>query len=145
MKCTEQEFLDTLHRLKPTKWISRDVDVNTGSITVFSLDTAGECQYSMQMRTKLATAIWQDGEVIKDTDYLFISPSMPLYAYPAGGLFTTPFSGTFKVNTSTAGSPIEYGAIELTTPYRDPPKCVCGAHKVNSSNHSSWCDIQELK
>jgi hypothetical protein len=56
----------------------------------------------------------------------------------------------FTHNYLIANSGIPYGLIADTTfgsnNFIDSepcvPKCICGAHKVKDSGHSSWCDIK---
>jgi hypothetical protein len=139
MKCTRQEFEAKVRNKHPARWINIDV-CHLGKETSFILDTAGECQYSFSEKQRLASYIWYDGAVIKDSDGLF-SPPAPL---PGGSYFTT-YVPTVTISSSTpnGGTYTRVDGPVTVTFGGTPVKCECGANSVGSNSHSSWCGIKE--
>ena len=71
--------------------------------------------------------------------------SQGTYTLPTGGTFT--YSGTVIGTAGTAGSVtftlpqgFTLDPYAINDPDKEPAKCECGAEKVGSNNHSSWCD-----
>ncbi len=148
MNCTEKEFEIIVWSKYPHKHMSRELS-GLGENTVFALDTIAECKLDFGGKARLASHVWQDGAVIIDSDNLFsqtshtivntttspITFTMPNVNF-GGHMFTLPAGYTVIDNIGN------WNPIFLDPP--PPPKCECGAHKVGSNMHSSWCGIKNM-
>lgn len=148
MNCTEQEFIDKISANAVSasiiKYFSQYNDP-TGHKTIWVLSTVTETQLSHGAKDSLASHIWFDGVVIKDTTGLFTAPyrspiNASLQAINAHGNSAHNYSRV-TVNSWYVG--VDHGlesktAISLSS---KPLKCGCGAHSVNSNQHQDYCDL----
>lgn len=149
MNCTDIEFRDKIFNdpnHKPhTSCFCQDVgypDYLFGVIGV--MKSTFDAQTSLNSKISSSCWVWYNGTVIKDTTGLFI----PINIYTATYTPHVPHS-VAVVNTTS--SPI---TIRLPNPSdysfeihkeNQINKCECGASAVNSSQHSSWCDMSSLE
>ena len=141
MSVTEQQFLDTVKAAYPHKWSNKDYDPVTGDVVVFALDTRGECQQDHLSKLMLATHVWSNNNVVKDTNGLFASSPITIT------LPTAPPMPYFTIHNIGSPPPL-YAAIDFGMEMKEEKlekkaKCECGAHKVGSNKHSDWCDLKE--
>lgn len=112
-----------------------------------------------------ALAVWCDGLLLKDRYGIFtqtssaipvnsVSSNSPVvYTLPSNnsypGYYTVGGGGSGGSSSPNGGNgcqfshPIDYGFETEKKLAISAPQCECGAHKVNSNSHSSWCPIKE--
>lgn len=133
MNCTEQEFIDRVRAKYPHKWFNREFTTN-GNYCLM-LDTLAETNLDFQSRLRLASHIWLDGSVIRDSDGIFSSNTILSIAKTTHPLWVTlngvPISGLDNFNIAINSN-------------LQSPKCECGAHATGSNRHSSWCQIKDV-
>ncbi len=145
MNCTEKEFETIVWSKYPHKHMYEDTSTCPGHITIFALDTLGEYNKNYIDKYKIASHIWVDGAVAKDSDNLFTQTSHTIVNTTTSPItFTMPSGVPNHMFTLPAGYTVidnigNWNPIFLDPP--PPPKCECGAHKVGSNMHSSWCGL----
>ena len=138
MKVTKKEFQDKIDKDAP-KPLSpygydyyKDINLNSGSRVLYAFaDPLIKDFIKWDEVTKHAVAkyVWRDGNVTKDSTGLFALLSNKTYAYLSNGV---PIEYTWIDHGFDPGLKITLEA-----------KCECGAHKVDSTQHSSWCQMKE--
>jgi len=147
MNCTQQEFEDEIRVYYPHKWLSKEhVPGPFGvSETIYILDTAGETALPYGTQASLASHIWKDGVVIKDSTGVFSRQQFNIVPGSVPGSFTfnipaVPVGGYYY----TGGSAKSSNTPDTAEKQQNSLKCICGAHSVGSNGHSSWCDLNEV-
>lgn len=137
MNCTRDEFEKKVWTQHPHKF-SIVEEAYGLIITVFMLDTMGEAQLSYADKHRIASHIWADGYVVKDTNGLFIQP--PILNHINANIPTTTFNipSHGGYNKSDIYIPDAYSSDAQKS-----LKCECGAHSVGSDKHYSWCPNKE--
>jgi len=149
MNCTRNEFINKVHSKWPHKHISDDVlitGISSDIHTVYMLDTLGECQLTTASKFAIASHIWRDGAVLRDTDGLFssmtttvtgtqpVSVPLPVAHFPSFTYVPVYSNGAHWELYDTANPP--YTTLKNL-------KCECGSSSVGSNKHSSYCPVKE--
>lgn len=146
MNCTEKEFQDKIWAVDPNYWIA-----SWSTIPGYKFSYSDSAKDLFNAATDLksyeaaSTYVWHNGKVIKDTVGTFI----PLVNTAPPIAFTIPVHGGYSYHITggshgSQGTEYFYRNGELVTADVSSPKCECGAHKVGSNQHSSWCEMKEL-
>ena len=151
MNCTREHFEKEVWKTYPSKIMS----ANTGlhSLTIYAVDTINQSTLSDIEKDKAASHVWfgfssgTNGTIIKDTTGLFIplNPITTINVYPPSGLsMSLPSGFTFAGLNAGSFIPADFGYGSLGEEIViEPTKCECGAHKVGSNQHSSWCQMNK--
>jgi hypothetical protein len=127
--CTEAEFTNKIKSIHPKKDFYSYFD-SGGKICICVSDDARQHTLNDLDRERLASHVWKDGLVTKDVDGIFapVTLSGANYQYHSSPQYPT-YAPT-------------YDYVEKAEP--EKAKCECGAHKVGSNSHSSWCALKEI-
>lgn len=149
MKCTEYEFFKIIGNWNLTVSFYSEKDY-AGRDVIFVIDNPLVGNLPYNNKYSLASHVWVDGAVIKDTNGLFASPSLPLsYSITNTGnasvTVTLPTAHnanntTISIN-GTAVTPMTDRTFTINPMHS--PICECGKEKHGFASHSGWCDIKE--
>ena len=146
MKCTITEFQNKIFANQPPKYFSYEAATMSNYETYFVLDTDAECNLPYHDKMKIASHIWMDGEVHKDSDGTF--PSLALTSASLHGRHTSPAGYSLQVySANNQGLPVwtnltlDNKSNIFSSPSKSAPKCECGKEKHGFANHSTWCDV----
>jgi hypothetical protein len=147
MVCTKEEFKNTVWARFPTRWINEIK--SSGRQILFVLDTSGGWQHDKITKYRLASHIWENGRVVKDTTGLFTGVSTT--STSSAGQSSAPNTFVFNIpHTSILdAAALEHSdsisrAVKWDKGLEIRPKvCQCGKEKHGFAKHSDWCDIKE--
>lgn len=140
MQILEIDFLKTIRNYRPGYWFDYNTTPGTNDVEILSGPVYGIAPGKTN-RTE-SSFIWHKGIVVIDTEGLFIPFSLPTRPNVATNSFINSINASQYSFTVTLPKYPEGGELKIYI-NTDLPKCECGAHSINSTNHSSWCGLKD--
>jgi hypothetical protein len=152
MSLTQDEFTRIVRNSYPAKYMSPEFDPIYGFITVFALDTQYEVSLPFNDKFKLASHIWQEGRILKDSSGLFNSTVTSVTASSTKVISLNPNRIYFNGVDITGGISVHYGpgdyndSIDLLAPSLKCEPCTHSWKTYDSGwNKYDYCEKCNIK
>lgn len=160
MKCTREEFEKKVWSKYPDCWLFVE---NYSIGPVYASHHSLTSSMSQGKKCSESFAIWEQDEVVKDRDGLFIQKATPAgqsgqnavgesdgsitWTYPPGSL-SAPIKiyvngQEIELDGSEHSISVYEKSPEMTVTEPKAPICECGKEKHGFASHAQWCDIKE--